>query len=211
MLVLSILFITVFGCLFHFTYGIFRRNKFVAIFSATNESTWEHIKIGLTGFLLWTAIDYSLYGEMNNYWVAKAASLLVFIIMIPVLFYSIMAVMKKHVVWVSILEFLVAIILGQMLFNGILLAGNCANWVFYLAFFVLFMILGAYIIFTWVQPKCELFRDPRNGKYGLSASEKNHKHAHGKKLKIEYIGEEEPSPKENTKKTKKKKNKKHYY
>lgn len=41
---ISILIISVIGTLLHFLYEISHHNKYVALFAAVNESTWEHIK-----------------------------------------------------------------------------------------------------------------------------------------------------------------------
>jgi len=43
--ILSSIFCIILGTLLHFTYEWFNLNKFVGFFSATNESTWEHLKL----------------------------------------------------------------------------------------------------------------------------------------------------------------------
>ena len=43
--VAGILFTIALGTLLHFTYDISGNSDFVAIFSAVNESTWEHLKL----------------------------------------------------------------------------------------------------------------------------------------------------------------------
>ena len=52
------------GSFLHFTYDLSNHNKTVALFSAVNESTWEHIKLGLTPYFIWTVIDGIKY--FNN-------------------------------------------------------------------------------------------------------------------------------------------------
>ena len=49
--------ISILGSILHFTYGWSRGNKFVAIFSAVNESTWEHIKLALSSIFGCTLIE----------------------------------------------------------------------------------------------------------------------------------------------------------
>lgn len=64
---ISILIISVIGTLLHFLYEISHHNKYVALFAAVNESTWEHIKIALTPTLLWSLYDGFVYGIESNY------------------------------------------------------------------------------------------------------------------------------------------------
>lgn len=66
-LFISFLVISIIGTVLHFTYELSGHNKYVAIFSAVNESTWEHIKIGLSPMLLWGLFDGFKYGSNQNY------------------------------------------------------------------------------------------------------------------------------------------------
>ena len=47
MLLISIIVISIIGTLSHFLYDISNHNKILGLFTAVNESTWEHIKIAL--------------------------------------------------------------------------------------------------------------------------------------------------------------------
>ena len=85
---ISIVVIFSVGCLAHFLYDILKCPKALGIFTAINESTWEHIKIAITPTLLWGLIDGFIYGENPNYFTAKLASLLILTFFIPFVFYS---------------------------------------------------------------------------------------------------------------------------
>lgn len=180
MFILSCIAITAIGCFLHFLYNMAHKNKLVAIFAATNESVWEHVKIGLSGFFLWTIVDAIYYGSNKNYWVAKTASVLIFSSLIIAMYYVEKLFLKKHVLWLSILEFVVAIVAGQGMFYWILACSGVENWMYYPTFILLFLVFAGYLVFTWIQPKWDLFRDPRNGKYGLEAhSSEKHTHNRG--------------------------------
>ena len=178
---ISSLIVFAIGCVMHFLYDWCHENRAVAVVAATNESPWEHVKIGLTGFLVWTIVDYFRYGEMHNYWIAKGLSLMAFVILLLSIYYgSRNYVAKKHEVVFNIVCFLLEIVLAQVIFFAILDGPKLKEWLFYPAFICLFLVLGAWVMFTWVQPKVGVFCDPRNKKYGLEAHE-CHKHgAHGK-------------------------------
>ena len=85
-LIISFLFVSIIGTLFHFTYDYFNHNKVASIFSAVNESTWEHIKMGLSSALLFSIFDGFKYGKIGTYFFAKSVSLLMIILIIPILF-----------------------------------------------------------------------------------------------------------------------------
>ena len=88
LLIIGIIFISVFGTIFHFLYDLSNHNKVIGLFSSVNESTWEHIKILLTPTFIWSLIDGFIYGDGVNYFFAKSISLLFIIISIPLLFYG---------------------------------------------------------------------------------------------------------------------------
>lgn len=83
---ISIIVISVLGTLAHFLYEISHHNKITGLFTAVNESTWEHIKIALTPTILWSLLDGALFGTGANYFLAKIANLLVitFFSLIPI-------------------------------------------------------------------------------------------------------------------------------
>ena len=58
------IFISVLGVLLHFTYEWSGDNAVVGLFSAVNESTWEHLKLLFFPFLLLTILEVLLRGNM---------------------------------------------------------------------------------------------------------------------------------------------------
>ena len=84
---LSVIAISIIGALAHFVYEWAHHNRTIGLFTAVNESTWEHIKIALTGAFLWGLYDGFVYGYLPNYFLAKLTSLLVIAITIPSIFY----------------------------------------------------------------------------------------------------------------------------
>ena len=120
MLYIGMILIALVGTFLHFLYELSGHNKFVAIFAAVNESTWEHIKICMTPTILWSLYDGYVYGINSNYFIAKATSLLVIILVIPLLFYSYTLITKKSILWVDVICFYVTVICSQLVFNYII-------------------------------------------------------------------------------------------
>jgi hypothetical protein len=78
------LFIIILGSMLHFTFKWSGNNQLVAIFSADNESVWEHLKLVFWPTLLWGLIEFlSLRGKANNFVFAKTAEVYLMIALIP--------------------------------------------------------------------------------------------------------------------------------
>ena len=56
--IFSIIFTFILGTLLHFTYKLSGNNQLVGVFSAVNESTWEHLKLVFFPMLLTIIIGY---------------------------------------------------------------------------------------------------------------------------------------------------------
>lgn len=159
--------VTVIGSLFHFVYNFSGRNKFVALFAAVNESTWEHIKLALSGIFVCTLVDVWWLGDNPNYWFAKSMSFLVPVLVIPVLFYGYRAVLKvKSCLPIDITIFFIASFASSAAFVGMLElapmgeAGEIASMI------ISVIVLTMYLSLTQFPLHNFLFRDPITGKYG---------------------------------------------
>ena len=139
------------------------------MFAAVNESTWEHIKIALTPTLLWGLVDGFIYGSNPNYFFAKFISLISIIILMPALYYSHKAIIKKELFILDIISFYIVIISSQYLFY-ILLRINAIPYIIqYLSCAGIFLVFGGYMIHTLMPVKSFLFKDPITNKYGYKA------------------------------------------
>lgn len=166
-LISETLVITLLGSLLHFTYEWSGKNKFVAVFSAVNESTWEHIKLALSAIFVCTLVDIWWLGGNPNYWVARSMSFLVPIVVIPIIFYGYTSFTKRSILPVDIGSFVVAAFLSTLLFVAILntqpvgMAGEIISVV------VSVIVIVAYLLLTrFPLHHSFLFRDPITGQYG---------------------------------------------
>lgn len=177
MFYVGILFIAIVGTLLHFTYELSHHNKFVAIFSAVNESTWEHIKICMTPTIIWSLYDGYVNGLNGNYLIAKAFCLLTIIVLIPILFYTYTIFTKKSILFVDVICFYITVICSQLVFNYFINI-NVLPFIYnYLSAILLFIEIGAYFFLTFQPIKNFIFEDPISHKYGLSGhTEMDHHH-----------------------------------
>lgn len=167
--IISVIFIIAVGCGLHFAYELSHQNKFVALFAAVNESTWEHIKLALSGVLLWSFYDGVVYGTSSNYFIAKTTSTIILIILIPALFYGYRVFAKKSILPIDITIFCLSIIVSQYLFYVILSLAPISIILTIISFIVLLAVFIFYAIASYYPPKIWLFRDPITKKYGLEA------------------------------------------
>lgn len=165
--ILGFLFISIVGTLLHFTYDFSKHNKVVALFSAVNESTWEHIKITITPFFIWFLVDGYIYGLNPNYFIGKALGLVTIILIIPLIFYGYKFIFKKHILIIDILSFYVAILIAQYI-GFIFINIKTLPFIYsYISLVVVFIIFGLNLLLTLLPIKNIIFKDPITNKYGL--------------------------------------------
>lgn len=166
-MIISIFVVSIAGTVLHFLYDFFNHNKFVGLFSAVNESTWEHMKICLTPTIIWSFVDCMKYGSNNNYFLAKFICLSSIVFLMPAMFYGYKFLFKKNSVFYNISSFYVVIIVSQLLFFNLLKINMINDLIVVLSCVGIFIILICYFLFTFKPPKNFLFKDPVTNKYGL--------------------------------------------
>lgn len=179
----SIIIISIVGTLAHFLYDLSNHNKIIGLFTAVNESTWEHIKIALTPTILWGLYDGFVYGDYTNYFPAKLCSLLVITLVIPIIFYSQKEFLKKDYTIINILSFYVAIFLGQLTFYKIIDCSSLDYIYVYLSCVLLFIFFGCYLLLTVLPLELSIFKDPISKKYGYEGHTEDFSIVHKKNKK----------------------------
>lgn len=111
-------------------------------------------------------LDGFKYGTSPNYFIAKSASLLVIVFLIPIIFYTYTAITKKAVLWFDITYFYVTILISQYVFNYILNMEAFGFAYQYVSVIILFMVFGTYMVGTLEPVHNFLFKDPISNKYG---------------------------------------------
>lgn len=178
MMYIGMIFIAVLGTSLHFLYELSHHNKFVAIFAAVNESTWEHIKICMTPTLLWSLYDGYVYGLNANYFIGKSLSILTIILLIPILFYSYTAFTKKAILVVDVICFYITVICSNFVFYYFINMSSLPFVYSYFGTMLLFIEVCAYMFFTYQPLKNFIFEDPIVHKYGIEGHPCEHDHHH---------------------------------
>ena len=94
------------GSLLHFVYDWTGQNKLAALFSATNESTWGHLKLLWVPLVLFSIFEFFLYGrKKKNFLCVKYLSAVVGMSFITIAFYTISGVIGKNIDIINIALF----------------------------------------------------------------------------------------------------------
>jgi hypothetical protein len=170
----GIVFIVIVGSMLHFTFELSGHQPVVGVFSAVNESVWEHLKLGFWPALVWALFEYrSIRESTNNFFFAKTVGIYLIPIVIPILFYSYTAVIGESVLVIDILTFVVAVIVGQLVSYKLLTYAKLPDMLNKISLVALVLLGVAFVLFTFHPPHLSLFRDPVTGEYGIT----NHVHS----------------------------------
>lgn len=164
----GVVFISLIGSLLHFTYEWSGEYKPLALISAVNESTWEHLKIAFWPALIYSIIEYiPLANITNNYIIAKAACLVAIPVLITIMFYTYTSLLGRNYLVIDILIFILAIFLGQMISFKILTMPQLPHIYTFLGMLVIVILIMMFSLFTFFPPKHLIFKDPVKGGYGI--------------------------------------------
>lgn len=84
----GIVFIILLGSLLHFTFEFSGNNPVIGIFSAVNESVWEHLKLSFWPALIYAIVEYEyLKKTTNTFFSAKTAGIYLMPLIIVASFY----------------------------------------------------------------------------------------------------------------------------
>lgn len=161
------------GVVFHFVYKWTNKSHVAVVIGAVNESLWEHMKIAFWPMFLGFAVQYLIYGYgVQNFFLAKAVSLVAVTLLIPGLveFYKLFT--RKNVLWIDIPLFFVCVGLAQWFGYRMLLLDEVSGALSASALVVIIVLGILYSVFTTLPPKTGMFRDPVFGGHG----ERPHRH-----------------------------------
>ena len=101
---LRFIFISILGVLLHFTYEWSGNNPIVGLFSATNESTWEHLKLLFFPMLILTMLEIFFNSSKlpSNFLSARVIGIISGMIFIVAAFYTILGVIGTNYDFINI-------------------------------------------------------------------------------------------------------------
>ena len=165
--IIGTLFIIFIGTALHFTFALSGNNPIVGVFSAVNESVWEHLKLPFWPSLLWLLISlYPLRKTVSNLISAKTIGIVLMIVIIPAVFYSYTA-FTEEILIVDIATFMIAVIIGQLVSYKLYKQTKVSKSTEVIAMVTLILLAIIFITFTFYPPHLPIFMDSNTCQYGI--------------------------------------------
>ena len=166
----GLLFTIALGNLLHFVYDWSGKNDIAAAFAATNESTWEHMKLLAVPWIVWSLIEWlALRRRKSPVLAARGAGLLVGLTAIPMLFYTYQGIVGRNLPPVNIIIFQAAVLLAFWVSWHIQdkrkWSGKPWQW---LGGLLLLAAGVLFVLWTYRPPRLAVFIDPLTGQVGPS-------------------------------------------
>ncbi len=160
--------IIIFGSMLHFTFEWSGNQPIVGVFSAVNESVWEHLKIAFWPTLMYAIFEYYRYlsKKTNNFFFAKTIGIYAIMLIIPIIFYSYTFFTEENLI-IDILSFVFAITVGQLLSFKFFTFKKLSKSLELISLVALVILALAFVVFTFYPPQIQLFQDPNTGEYGI--------------------------------------------
>ena len=162
------IFTSVIGTLLHFLFDWTGGNGAVALFSAVNESIWEHLKLLLYPMILFALVEYFTWGRnLEAFWCIKLTGILTGIALIPVLYYTYTGILGVNADWLNIAIFFLTAGVVYRLETGLFQKAISCPLPSGLAVALLCLLTAVFTVFTFIPPHIPLFQDPVTGGYGF--------------------------------------------
>ncbi len=155
------------GTLLHFLYGLLGNAKWIAPFSGVNESTWEHMKLLFWPMFIYAIAQSFFFCDRTDFWCVKLRGILLGLVLIPIIFYTYNGVIGKSPDWLNIAIFFISAAIAYIYETRTLNSDKICRIPAKSALIILIVIAALFVIFTFLTPHINIFRDPLTGTYGI--------------------------------------------
>ncbi len=161
--ILAFLLIGVLGTVGHFVYEWSGNSRLIGCFFATNESTWEHLKLLFFPTVIYSVIEYIfVQKEIKNYIPAVIISVISGMLAIVTLFYTYQGVIGKNIDFLNISIYYIAIIVMLFVKTKVIDSERLSNRNWSLIFLLIGVLIAfLFLIFTYSPPNLNIFSEPK--------------------------------------------------
>lgn len=162
------IFTSILGTFLHFLFDLTGENVLAALFSAVNESIWEHKKLLFYPMLLFALVEYRFWGKnQGRFWCVKLLGILLGLLLIPVLYYTYTGISGISADWLNITIFFLSA--GVTFYRETkYFSCHCHCPVGEkLSLGLLLLIAVLFTVFTFFPPHIPFFQDPISETYGF--------------------------------------------
>ena len=168
-MIAGIIFCSISGVLLHFAFDWTNQNAFVGLFSAVNESIWEHLKLLFYPVVLFSFIEYFIYKKKLDAFIAsRSIGLLLCMFFIVSAYYTYSGIIGDHYAFIDISLYFIAVII-VFVFSYIAIKNNFTAKKHAVKICVCLIILFSILFSVWTfyPPHINLFKDVPSGTYGI--------------------------------------------
>ena len=166
--VFGVIFTVALGVFFHFLFELTNRNIIAALFSAVNESIWEHMKILFYPMLIFAVIEsYFFENEKEAFWSIKLIGTLLGLVLIPVIYYTYTGILGTSADWFNIAIYVIVVVISFWTENKLFQKDGNSFIESETALICLGLLAITFTILTFIPPHIPLFEDPLTGTYGF--------------------------------------------
>lgn len=166
--VAGFIFTAVVGTFLHFLFDLTGGSVVTALFSAVNESIWEHLKLIFYPMVVFALIEYFFWGkDCKSFWCVKLIGILVGLVLIPVVYYTYTGILGTSADWFNITIFFLAAGVVFWVETKLFQCELACPINSKLAFIVIGLIAIVFTVLTFLPPHIPLFQDPISGTYGV--------------------------------------------
>lgn len=162
------LFTGVAGTLLHFLFDRTGGTIIAALFSAVNESIWEHLKLLFYPLVAFAVIAYFFWGkDIASFWCVKLIGILTGLALIPIVYYTYTGLLGVNADWFNITIFFLAAAVIYWVETKLFQQGYTCPLGATAAILLIVLISIIFTFLTFFPPRIPFFRDPVTGTYGF--------------------------------------------
>ena len=155
------IFTSIAATILHFLYDWSGQELFTALFSAINESVWEHIKIFTLPYAVWGFVEvFCTDIPFKKIASAKVFGLYSLALMMPVFYYTYTGVIGKSITIVDILSGYVITALAYVISYRLITNTPYIERYFHLCAILFLLYCAAIAFFTFAPPDLAIFTPP---------------------------------------------------
>lgn len=158
------------GSAWHFVFEWSGYWQPIAWLAPVNESVWEHFKMAFWPGLIWAGAAYMVAGQtVKNYWIGRACGLWCMPVIIAVISYGYTTALGTRYLWVDILSFLIAIVIGQLVSYKLFFVAELCVQARWLGILGIVGTIFVFVLFTYMPPHIFIFEHVLTHEYGILA------------------------------------------
>ena len=158
--IIGIIFVLITGTLAHFLYEWSGNNYIAGLFTPTNESIWEHMKLLFFPMLIYSLIIIFKFKKTYPCIISSLCfGILAGTLLIPIFYYGYTSIVDKDIFILDIGIFILSIIIAFRLSYKLTLSCSLEPYTFLLCCSICVLFI-CFILFTYCPPKARIFEDP---------------------------------------------------